>query len=72
MDQDLDIEKQRELGPRLGELVGKPATSKLHIYPSSYRDSEPNDELPPDVVKISSDGCVLFRFSSSGFSQRVM
>ncbi|KAF7345899.1 Taurine catabolism dioxygenase [Mycena venus] len=58
MDQDLDIEKQRELGTRLGELVGKPATSKLHIYPNSYRDSERNDELPPDVVKISSEGGV--------------
>ncbi|KAF8144111.1 taurine catabolism dioxygenase [Mycena galopus ATCC 62051] len=57
-DQDLDIEKQRELGTRLGELVGKPATSKLHVYPNSYRNSELDDELPPDVVKISSEGGV--------------
>ncbi|KAF7345906.1 Family taurine [Mycena venus] len=58
MDQDLDIEKQRERGTWLGELVGKPATSKLRIYLNSYRDSERNDELPPDVVKISSEGGV--------------
>ncbi|KAJ6516852.1 hypothetical protein C8R47DRAFT_1088518 [Mycena vitilis] len=51
-DQDIDIEKQKELGSRLGELAGKPATSKLHIHPIS----EQTPELTADVSVISSEG----------------
>ncbi|KAJ7140053.1 hypothetical protein C8R43DRAFT_602220 [Mycena crocata] len=50
--QDIDIEKQKELGTRLGELAGKPATSKLHIHPVS----EETPELTADVSVISSEG----------------
>lgn len=31
-DQDINIEDQKLLGQRLGELTGKPATSKVHIF----------------------------------------
>ncbi|KAI9349820.1 hypothetical protein DFJ73DRAFT_643192 [Zopfochytrium polystomum] len=31
--QEITIEEQLELGRRLGELTGKPATSKLHVHP---------------------------------------
>jgi hypothetical protein len=31
--QDLDIEAQKILGTKLGELSGKPETSKLHTHP---------------------------------------
>ncbi|KAJ7915594.1 hypothetical protein B0H13DRAFT_393715 [Mycena leptocephala] len=51
-DQDIDIEKQKELGSRLGELAGKPATSKLHVHPIS----EQTPELTADVSVISSEG----------------
>ncbi|KAJ6552066.1 hypothetical protein DFH09DRAFT_601285 [Mycena vulgaris] len=51
-DQDIDVEKQKELGTRLGELAGKPATSKLHIHPIS----EQTPELTADVSVISSEG----------------
>ncbi|KAJ7725195.1 taurine catabolism dioxygenase [Mycena metata] len=51
-EQDLDIEKQKELGTRLGELSGKPATSKLHVHPIS----EQTPELTADVSVISSEG----------------
>ncbi|KAJ7280051.1 hypothetical protein C8J57DRAFT_1301503 [Mycena rebaudengoi] len=51
-DQDLDINKQKELGTRLGELSGKPATSKLHVHPIS----EDTPELTADVSVISSAG----------------
>jgi alpha-ketoglutarate-dependent taurine dioxygenase len=32
---DLDNDLQKELAQRLGQLAGKPATSKLHIHPVS-------------------------------------
>src|ERR1700744_3444995 len=32
---DLDNDLQKELAQRLGELSGKPSTSKLHIHPVS-------------------------------------
>ncbi|KAJ7689024.1 hypothetical protein B0H17DRAFT_1202628 [Mycena rosella] len=51
-DQDIDIEKQKELGTRLGELAGKPTTSKLHVHPIS----EQTPELTADVSVISSEG----------------
>lgn len=49
-DQDLDIQQQKELAAKLGELSGKPATSKLHIHPIS----EDVPELGADVSIISS------------------
>ncbi|KAJ6632441.1 hypothetical protein B0H10DRAFT_1977340 [Mycena sp. CBHHK59/15] len=52
VDQDIDIHKQKELGTRLGELSGKPATSKLHVHPIS----EETPELTADVSVISSAG----------------
>ncbi|KAJ7579072.1 taurine catabolism dioxygenase [Mycena floridula] len=51
-DQDITIEQQKELARRLGELSGKPATSKLHIHPIS----EDVPELGADVSVISSMG----------------
>lgn len=52
--QDLNIDQQKELGTRLGELSGKPRTSKLHIHPIS----EDVPELGKDVSIISSEGLV--------------
>ncbi|KAG6908137.1 hypothetical protein DXG01_005965 [Tephrocybe rancida] len=49
-DQDLTIQQQKELATRLGELSGKPKTSKLHIHPVS----EDTPELGSDVSVISS------------------
>ncbi|KAF9467603.1 taurine catabolism dioxygenase [Collybia nuda] len=51
-DQDIAIEQQKELGTRLGELSGKPATSKLHKHPIS----EDTPELGADVSVITSTG----------------
>ncbi|KAJ6502074.1 hypothetical protein C8R45DRAFT_608413 [Mycena sanguinolenta] len=51
-DQDIDIAQQKQLGARLGELGGKPATSTLHVHPIS----EQTPELAADVSVISSDG----------------
>jgi hypothetical protein len=56
--QDLTITQQKELGTRLGELSGKPATSTLHIHPIS----EDVPELGADVSVISSEGCVFCSF----------
>lgn len=60
--QDIEVDGQKALGTRLGELAGKPATSTLHIYPNDYADSVRNEELPPDVSRITSEGCVLVLF----------
>ncbi|KAG5643996.1 hypothetical protein DXG03_009286 [Asterophora parasitica] len=51
-DQDLNIQQQKELGTRLGELSGNPQSSKLHIHPIS----ENTPELGADVSVISSMG----------------
>ncbi|KAK7013728.1 taurine catabolism dioxygenase [Favolaschia claudopus] len=65
-EQDISPEQQRELGKRLGELAGKPATSTLHIYPNDYSDTIKNkDTLPQDISSISSEGGV----SRTGFSE---
>lgn len=50
--QDLTIEDQKVLGQRLGELSGKPATSKLHRHPIS----ETTSELGAEISVISSMG----------------
>jgi len=43
--QNLTIQQQKELGQRLGELTGKPATSKLHVHPTTWKSSELGDEI---------------------------
>ncbi|KAI9337707.1 hypothetical protein DFJ73DRAFT_763339 [Zopfochytrium polystomum] len=49
--QELTIDEQLELGRRLGELTGKPATSKLHVHPiASF--SENGEE----ISQITSEG----------------
>uniref|UniRef100_A0A8H7XNF0 TauD/TfdA-like domain-containing protein n=1 Tax=Psilocybe cubensis TaxID=181762 RepID=A0A8H7XNF0_PSICU len=48
--QDIDIETQKLLATRLGELTGKPADSKLHRHPLT----EDGSELGDDVQVISS------------------
>ncbi|KAJ1568490.1 hypothetical protein HK405_001394 [Cladochytrium tenue] len=50
-DQDLNIADHKALLTRLGELAGKPATSKLHIHPVHF-DSPQGDE----ISVITSDG----------------
>lgn len=55
-DQDIEIAQQKELATRLGELSGKPATSKLHKHPIS----EDTPELGAEVSVISSIGCALY------------
>jgi hypothetical protein len=42
--QDIDIPTQKQLGIKLGELSGKPATSKLHTHPFLYT-SEFGEEI---------------------------
>ena len=44
-DQDLTIDEQKRLGTKLGELSGKPASSKLHIHPITEESSELGDEI---------------------------
>lgn len=55
-DQDISIEQQKQLGTRLGELSGKPASSKLHKHPIS----EDTPELGADISVITSLGYALF------------
>ncbi|TPX57231.1 hypothetical protein SpCBS45565_g08245 [Spizellomyces sp. 'palustris'] len=47
--QDLTLEQQKILGQKLGELTGKPATSKLHIHPVANADRE-------DGIKVNERG----------------
>ncbi|KAJ3570708.1 hypothetical protein NP233_g4232 [Leucocoprinus birnbaumii] len=51
-DQDITVEQQKILGQKLGELTGKPATSKLHKHPIS----EDVPELGLEISVISSKG----------------
>ncbi|KAI0084558.1 hypothetical protein BDY19DRAFT_898334 [Irpex rosettiformis] len=44
-DQNLTIEEQKLLGTKLGELTGKPETSKLHVHPITEETSELGDEI---------------------------
>lgn len=44
-DQDINIEDQKILGTKLGELSGKPDTSKLHVHPITEESSELGDEV---------------------------
>lgn len=56
-DQDIKINQQKELGTRMGELSGKPATSTLHKHPIS----EDTPELGAEISVISSLGYVFWR-----------
>lgn len=51
-DQNITIEEQKLLGTKLGELTGKPSSSKLHVHPTTSETSELGDE----ISVISSDG----------------
>jgi alpha-ketoglutarate-dependent taurine dioxygenase len=56
--QDIAPKQQEELGRRLGELSGKPATSKLHIHPLTEEFSEFGDfisVISSDFNRISHD-----------------
>ena len=44
-DQDINIDEQKVLGQKLGELSGKPASSKLHVHPITEETSELGDEV---------------------------
>ena len=44
-DQQITSKQQEQLGTRLGELSGKPATSKLHIHPLTEEFSEFGDYI---------------------------
>lgn len=44
-DQDIHIEDQKILGQKLGELTGKPQSSKLHVHPITEETSELGDEV---------------------------
>ena len=41
----IPLEEQKLLGTKLGELTGKPASSKLHIHPITEESSELGDEI---------------------------
>ncbi|KAI0683840.1 alpha-ketoglutarate-dependent taurine dioxygenase [Cytidiella melzeri] len=43
--QDITIEEQKALGTKLGELTGKPESSKLHVHPITEESSELGDEI---------------------------
>ncbi|WVQ75578.1 hypothetical protein IAR50_005205 [Cryptococcus sp. DSM 104548] len=43
--QDLDIEGQKSLGRKLGELSGKPKDSTLHVHPTTEITSSKGDEI---------------------------
>lgn len=62
--QDIDIEGQKALGQRLGELTGKPETSKLHKHAlaNSKRGIavDENGKLDDEVSVISSEVCLKF------------
>ena len=44
-DQDITLDQQKRLGTLLGELTGKPSTSKLHVHPTTWKSSELGDEI---------------------------
>lgn len=67
--QDIAIEQQKELGRRLGSLVGKPKESVLHVHPITEGASELGDEISViDSKKIQSyAGARDAKFASSGW-----
>ena len=57
-DQKITSKQQEQLGIRLGELSGKPTTSKLHIHPLTEEFSEFGDfisVISADFNRISHD-----------------
>lgn len=44
-DQEITLEEQKQLGTRLGELSGKPESSKLHVHPLTEVGAELGDEI---------------------------
>lgn len=44
-EQEITINEQKLLGIKLGELSGKPASSKLHVHPITEESSELGDEI---------------------------
>lgn len=70
--QDIDIDSQKILGQKLGELTGKPETSKLHRHALSNSKRgiavDENGKLDDEVSIISSEQNRKFykdRFASS-------
>lgn len=70
--QDIDIDSQKVLGQKLGELTGKPETSKLHRHALSNSKRgiavDENGKLDDEVSVISSEQNRKFykdRFTSS-------
>ena len=59
-DQDLNITQQKELAQRMGQLSGKPDTSKLHKHPLTPDEAE----LGKEVTVISSKMYVQFFFEN--------
>lgn len=57
--QDIDIESQKILGQKLGELTGKPETSKLHRHALSNSKRgiavDENGKLDDEISVISSE-----------------
>ena len=41
----MTIDEQKVLGQKLGELTGKPESSKLHVHPITEETSELGDEV---------------------------
>ncbi|KAJ3037690.1 hypothetical protein HDV00_001412 [Rhizophlyctis rosea] len=60
--QDINIDQQKELGQRLGQLSGKPATSGLHVHPLTREFSELGDE----ISVITSEGRAEYEQTGSG------
>ncbi|KAG8708155.1 hypothetical protein FRC09_001413, partial [Ceratobasidium sp. 395] len=66
--QEITIDEQKQLGTRLGELSGKPASSTLHVHPLTETTAELGDEIyvisserrsenaRPDFSRLSSRG----------------
>jgi hypothetical protein len=53
-DQDINLDEQKELARRMGELTGRPSTSGLHRHPIS--------ESAPELAEVSvidSEGCAI-------------
>jgi alpha-ketoglutarate-dependent taurine dioxygenase len=55
-DQKITPKQQEELATKLGELSGKPATSKLHIHPMTAEFSELGDTTNVIDLKFNSIG----------------
>lgn len=43
--QDINVDDQKTLGKRLGELSGKPGDSTLHIHPTTEISSSKGDQI---------------------------